>query len=212
MSDIEQRLRVTLGAAYGEVEPSDALRRRCQMLADGAQRETAIDRARPSQWSYWYRERRWLTAGLACAAVITIAVTVTVLASGRDAAPTAGPPSSIRTQPLVTSTATTAVATPPVGTGAASASIVVTSGADPRTLCNRPESLFARFWLLTTMPNDTAYQGAITVGSTSVPALSVYTSLGPPGVGVLCVSTETGPKANSEPIRGVTQASIRPIA
>src|SRR3984957_3288306 len=59
--------------------------------------------------------------------------------------------------------------------------------------CSKPSTPFARFWYITTGPDQTIfYKGTFRVGTARVPSLSMYVSGGPPGAGTFCVSGHHG--------------------
>lgn len=71
------------------------------------------------------------------------------------------------------------------------------------SVCGTPSSRFARFWEATTGGVD--YAGVVHVGSTNIPAMSMYVSAGTTGEGVLCVTT-TSLLGSQRPIRAATTA------
>jgi len=91
--------------------------------------------------------------------------------------------------------ATTATADSPQGMAAA---------------CSKPSTPFARFWYITTGPDQTIfYKGTFRVGTARVPSLSMYVSGGPPGAGTFCVSGQHGDLA---PIQSTAAPQPGPIA
>jgi hypothetical protein len=91
--------------------------------------------------------------------------------------------------------ATTATADSPQGMAAA---------------CSKPSTPFARFWYITTGPDQTIfYKGTFRVGTARVPSLSMYVSGGPPGAGTFCVSGQHGDLA---PIQSTAAPRPGPIA
>ena len=81
--------------------------------------------------------------------------------------------------------------------------------ASPTELCSEPSSSFAPFSYLTSQPDPTLREGTVHVGNAQVPPMSMYTSTGAPGTGVLCVSARSGA---SNPIQAVARPRSGDIA
>lgn len=76
--------------------------------------------------------------------------------------------------------------------------------------CGKPSTPFARFWYITTGPDQAIfYKGTFRVGTARVPSLSMYVSGGPPGAGTFCVSGQHGDLA---PIQSTAAPKPGPIA
>ena len=81
---------------------------------------------------------------------------------------------------------------------------------NPVAACGKPSTPFARFWYITTGPDQTIfYMGTFRVGTARVPSLSMYVSGGPPGAGTFCVSGQHGAQA---PIQSTAAPRPGPIA
>lgn len=69
---------------------------------------------------------------------------------------------------------------------------VAGQSADPLVACASPQTSFARFWSISSGDDTAKYQGAVRVGTATVPAMAMYMSAGAPGVGTMCVSGQAG--------------------
>jgi hypothetical protein len=96
------------------------------------------------------------------------------------------------------------------GSGAAAtAPAVGTTQADPVAACGKPDTSFARFWVMTAEPVPGLYKGTVNVGSARVPGMSMYVSGGPPGTGTFCVSARAG---EHDPIQSAAAPRQGPIS
>ncbi len=82
---------------------------------------------------------------------------------------------------------------------------------NPELVCDTPTGEFARFWLSATGGDHSAwYEGVVSVNGAPIPALSIYSSAGQAGHGVMCVSNTralAGP-----PVRSVATGTDNPLA
>ena len=93
---------------------------------------------------------------------------------------------------------------------AAAATATADSPQGTTAACSKPSTPFARFWYITTGPDQTIfYKGTFRVGTARVPSLSMYVSGGPPGAGTFCVSGQHGDLA---PIQSTAAPKPGPIA
>jgi hypothetical protein len=210
-TELEARIGRELDRAFGSAEPDEALLARCRALLErpdltssGTGSGLAGSLPRPDVGRAGVRSRRvWLPVA-ATAAIIAIATGIGIGVNGFHGGPPATTPTG------AASLATTAVTSTASSMTSAPTPLQAAPNVDPVTVCDRPDSTIARFWWITAEPSPGVYQGTVTVGAATLPALAIYTSGGPPGIGILCVTDVA--RDPSWPIRDFTTASSRPIA
>lgn len=209
IADFEDKLRDRLRLAYSETEPSSNLLGHCQTLLAVEPDERQLKR-RPARLRNRWRLSRWLPPVAAAAVVAAAATVIIATAQVRHHAPAPAAADAVSSREATSGP--TRKPSSIVSTGAESP-IAISPGEDLGALCSRPSSSFAQFWYLTTAGNQTSvFSGSVRIGAMMIPAMAVYVSSGPPGIGVLCVSNLVAPYTADQPIRSAVGALPRPIA